>query len=145
MTVTNNSNGQIIGQDGSGINIDGTANSSGVTTESVTITNAGLIQGTGTSGDGDGVDVDGLVKLKNLSTGTIISTNSIGASGSTEKSEGVTVGGGTIDNFGLIEGDVLHGNTMAVGRGITLAGVDKNSSGNSIATPGDICRFNHHE
>ena len=39
-------------------------------------------------------------------------------------SEGVTTGGGTITNSGTIEGDVVAGNVNAVGRGITLAGVD---------------------
>ena len=39
-------------------------------------------------------------------------------------SEGVTTGGGTITNSGTIEGDVAAGNVNAVGRGITLAGVD---------------------
>jgi len=39
-------------------------------------------------------------------------------------SEGVTTGGGIITNSGTIEGDVAAGNINAVGRGITLAGVD---------------------
>jgi hypothetical protein len=73
------------------------------------------------TGDGDGVDVDGIVNLTN--TGVIQSLNAFsdvpgGAS------EGVTTGGGTITNSGTIEGDVAEGNANAVGRGITLAGVD---------------------
>src|SRR5262249_47181346 len=92
--------------------------------ETVTIQNAGSITGNGVTGDGDGVDVDGLVNLTN--TGTIKSLNSAAApSGSPpSQSEGVTVGGGTITNSGTIEGDVASGNPNAVGRGITLAGVD---------------------
>src|SRR5262249_45859161 len=59
-------------------------------------------------------------------SGTIKSLNSAAAaSGSPpSQSEGVTVGGGTITNSGTIEGDVASGNTNAIGRGITLAGVD---------------------
>jgi hypothetical protein len=121
MSITNNSHGTIQGNDGSGINIDGfNAN------ETVTIMNDGKITGNGVSGDGDGVDVDGLVNLTN--TGTIKSLNSLN-----DTSEGVTVGGGTIMNSGLIEGSISTpaGNT-GVGRGITLAGVDKDANGNAI-------------
>ena len=116
LSVTNQLNAIIQGDNGSGMNIDGfNAN------EVVTIQNDGTITGNGVTGDGDGVDVDGLVNLTN--TGVIQSLNAFsdvpgGAS------EGVTVGGGTITNSGTIEGDVVAGNVNAVGRGITLAGVD---------------------
>jgi hypothetical protein len=116
LSVTNQLNAIIQGDDGSGMNIDGfNAN------EVVTIQNDGTITGNGVTRDGDGVDVDGLVNLTN--TGVIQSFNAFsevpgGAS------EGVTTGGGTITNSGTIEGDVTAGNVNAVGRGITLAGVD---------------------
>jgi hypothetical protein len=116
LSVTNQLNAIIQGDNGSGMNIDGfNAN------EVVTIQNDGTITGNGVTGDGDGVDVDGLVNLTN--TGVILSLNAFsdvpgGAS------EGVTVGGGTITNSGTIEGDIVAGNVNAVGRGITLAGVD---------------------
>jgi hypothetical protein len=123
MTVTNNLGGTIQGDNGSGLNIDGlNAN------EVVTIVNHGTITGNGhdigdsASHDGDGVDVDGVVNL--LNTGTIKSINAFGF-GETEFSEGVTVGGGTITNSGLIQGSVTAGNATAIGRGITIAGVDK--------------------
>ena len=125
MSITNKSNGTISGKDGAGINIDGFSGA-----ESVTVINNGLISGNGLSRDGDGIDVDGLINLTN--TGTIKSLNSSGV----ETSEGVTVGGGTIVNSGTIEGDVAAGNTTAIGRGITLAGVDKNSSGAAIPQQG---------
>ncbi|MEI9998394.1 MAG: hypothetical protein WDO13_04135 [Verrucomicrobiota bacterium] len=54
MSITNNSNGIIQGNDGSGINIDGINGN-----ELVTIKNDGKIIGDGVDGDGDGVDVDG--------------------------------------------------------------------------------------
>lgn len=124
MSVTNNLGGVIQGDDGAGINIDGlNAN------EVVTIVNHGTITGNGLSRDGDGVDVDGLVHLTN--TGTIKSLNSFAAGGG-EFSEGVTVGGGTIMNSGIIEGSVAAGNTSAVGRGITIAGLDKDAQDDPI-------------
>ena len=117
MSITNNNGGTIVGEDGSGINIDGINGS-----EMVTITNHGTITGNGVTADGDGVDVDGLVTLTN--TGTITSTKALN-----DTSEGVTVGGGTIINSGTIEGDNING---GVGRGITLAGVDKDTNDNPI-------------
>ena len=130
MTVTNNQGAKILGDNGSGINIDGINGN-----ELVTITNAGLIQGNGHSSadglehDGDGVDVDGLVNLNN--SGTIQSLNAYNPSG-IEFSEGVTVGGGSITNSGKIEGSVAAGNTTAVGRGITLAGIDHDANDNDF-------------
>jgi len=110
MNITNNLGGTIQGDDGSGINIDGFNGN-----EVVTIVNHGTITGNGVTGDGDGVDVDGLVNLVN--TGTIKSLQAFN-----DNSEGVTVGGGTIVNSGTIEGDNVNG---GIGRGITLAGIDK--------------------
>jgi hypothetical protein len=124
MTVTNNRGGTIQGDDGSGINIDGFNGA-----ELVTVVNHGTITGNGVTGDGDGIDVDGLINLNN--TGTIKSLNAFTASG-VEFSEGVTVGGGTINNSGTIEGSVAAGNASAIGRGITIAGVDKDANGNPI-------------
>ena len=118
LNVTNNLGGTIQGDNGSGINIDGfNAN------EVVTVVNHGTITGNGVSSDGDGVDVDGLVNITN--TGTIQSLHAYD-----DASEGVTVGGGAIVNSGTIVG--LNSATNAdgtantgVGRGITLAGIDK--------------------
>jgi hypothetical protein len=135
MSVSNSAGAIIQGDNGSGINIDGFS-----AKEVVTIMNSGTISGNGskltgtnTSVDGDGVDVDGLVNLTN--SGTIESLNSIN-----DTSEGVTVGGGTIINNlgGIIEGEVAAGNTStATGRGITLAGLDKDpTTGASIPTEG---------
>ncbi|MDR3367814.1 PEP-CTERM sorting domain-containing protein [Rhodoferax sp.] len=120
MSVTNS--GTIQGNNGSGINIDGVNGK-----EVVTIVNHGTITGNGVTADGDGVDVDGLVNITN--TGTIRSLNS-----NNDTSEGVTVGGGTIVNSGTIQGSIgtPAGNT-GTGRGITIAGVDKDANGNPIA------------
>jgi hypothetical protein len=54
-----------------------------------------------------------------------------------DTSEGVTVGGGTIGNSGTIQGSIITGSGgTGVGRGITLAGVDKDNNGNSIPVQG---------
>ncbi len=116
-SVTNNPRRRHPGDNGSGINLDGFN-----ARQTATIVNHGSIFGNGITGDGDGVDVDGVVNITN--TGVIRSINAVGAT-----SEGITVGGGTITNSGTIEGDIAAGNTTAVGRGITLAGV--NTSGTS--------------
>ena len=130
MSVTNNAGGLIEGNDGSGINIDGfNAN------EMVTVINHGTIIGNGVTRDGDGVDVDGLVYINN--TGTIESAHAYD-----DNSEGITVGGGTIINSGTIVG--LNSSTNAdgtantgIGRGITLAGIDKDpTTGNAIPIEG---------
>ncbi|MGC3991837.1 MAG: hypothetical protein QM796_19515 [Chthoniobacteraceae bacterium] len=129
MSITNSLGATIQGDNGSGINIDGlNANEVVTIVNNGTITGNGHDIGDGSSHDGDGVDVDGLVNLTN--TGTIRSINAYGGPAVNgvqpiENSEGVTVGGGTIINSGTIEGSVASGNTTAIGRGITIAGVDK--------------------
>jgi hypothetical protein len=117
-TVTNAAGATIRGDNGSGINLDGLN-----ALETATVTNHGTIVGNGVTGDGDGVDVDGLITL--INTGVIRSLNAVPDSGDAVAfSEGVTVGGGTITNSGLIEGLVAAGNTSAQGIGITLTGND---------------------
>ena len=131
MTITNYARGTIQGDNGGGINIDGINGN-----ETVTIVNNGTITGNGSvrngtvAQDGDGVDVDGVVALTN--TGTIRSLNAY-----FDTSEGVTVGGGTIINSGTIQGsvsDAANGNT-ATGRGITIAGIDKDINNNNAPIP----------
>ncbi len=137
MSITNTLGGIIQGDNGSGINIDGFGirgpGNTLITNELVTVTNHGSIIGDGVTADGDGIDVDGNVIVDNF--GTIVSKNAVPDPGSTlEFSEGVTVGGGTITNEAnaTIEGQVAIGNTQAVGRGITLAGIDKDANDNQM-------------
>ncbi|SHN44683.1 PEP-CTERM protein-sorting domain-containing protein [Duganella sacchari] len=118
VAVTNAAGGIIRGINGSGINLDGFSGK-----QVLTLVNHGTITGQGVTGDGDGVDMDGIANITN--TGIIRSIDAFAAKGETKAySEGISVGGGTIINSGTIEGLVSAGNTVAVGRGITLAGND---------------------
>ena len=125
MSITNNAGGTIQGDNGSGINLDGVD-----ATEVITVVNSGTITGNGVTRDGDGIDIDGILNLTNNSTGVILSKNA-----DLDLSEGVTVGGGTILNFGRIQGSTSGTSTYA--RGITLAGIDHTTSNNSQGTETD--------
>jgi hypothetical protein len=115
-TITNDAGGLIKGNNGSGVNLDGFN-----AKQTATVYNSGTILGNGVTGDGDGIDIDGLGTIVN--TGIIRSLNAF-SSTAPAQSEGITVGGGTITNSGVIEGLVAAGNANAVGRGITIAGND---------------------
>lgn len=125
MTVTNA--GLIEGLDGSGMNIDAGSTDGGQALEVVTVNNSGTIIGNGVTGDGDGIDVDGVANVTN--TGTIVSKAAF-----EDVSDGVTIGGGTIVNSGLIEG--LNNASGYGAHGITLAGLDKDADDNPIPTQG---------
>lgn len=116
--ISNAAGGTIRGMNGSGINLDGyNANQAAI------IMNAGLITGNGATGDGDGIDADGIAHITN--TGIIRSLNAYSAPDKgLAYSEGISMGGGSVTNSGIIEGLVNAGNSNAVGRGITLAGND---------------------
>ncbi|MFK4511416.1 hypothetical protein LPJ38_05850 [Bradyrhizobium daqingense] len=110
ITISNDAGGSVIGGAGSGINMD-TAS-----TTSTTILNSGLITGHADGiSDGDGIDVDGLIALTNY--GAITTTgHSDGI-----LAEALTIGGGSIINYGTIE---------SVERAIT---VDDSNLGNAFA------------
>jgi uncharacterized protein with beta-barrel porin domain len=95
--ITVNNFGTIIGNDGSGINIDSTTNAS-----ITTVANYGTITGTAKTADGDGIDVDHLLNLENYGT---IKAVGIASGGSTN--EALAIGGGVINNYagGLIYSD----------------------------------------
>lgn len=95
-----NNSGIIIGNAGSGINLDTT---SGTTT--VTNTSTGIITGTipanaAAGQDGDGIDVDFLVNITNAGKILAVGTGTGG-----ELNEALAIGGGTVDNSGLIQSD----------------------------------------
>lgn len=97
VNVTNEAGATIIGRNGSGVGSDGTG----------TVVNYGRItgayNGSGT-GDGDGVDVDFAATITNY--GIIEGTGAGGydSGGRANNSEGISIGGGTILNYGMISG-----------------------------------------
>lgn len=97
VNVTNEAGATIIGRNGSGVGSDGTG----------TVVNYGRItgayNGSGT-GDGDGVDVDFAATITNY--GLIEGTGAGGfdSGNRANNSEGISIGGGTVTNFGTISG-----------------------------------------
>ncbi len=98
LTVYNYADGTITGRNGSGVGSGGNA----------TVYNWGTITGaidsTSLRGDGDGIDVDYVLTLTNY--GLIQGTGAKGydAGGRLNNSEGLAVGGGTFLNYGTIRG-----------------------------------------
>ncbi|WPO43114.1 autotransporter outer membrane beta-barrel domain-containing protein [Tardiphaga sp. 42S5] len=94
--VTNEVGATIIGRNGSGVGSDGAG----------TVVNYGRITGAydGSGvGDGDGVDVDNIASVTNY--GIIEGTGAAGyKDGLANASEGLSIGGGTILNYGTISG-----------------------------------------
>lgn len=89
--VVNEAGAQLIGRNGSGVGSDGTG----------TVVNHGIITGAwdgmAADGDGDGVDIDFAATITNF--GTIQGTGAAGFNdGSPNSSEGLAIGGGTVDN-----------------------------------------------
>jgi outer membrane autotransporter protein len=110
LTVFNDVNATIIGNNGSGINYDTV-----VGQEPVKVTNYGTIIGTfnpdASYGDGDGVDIDAIGHIYNY--GSILGQGSNGTKvgdPGPATSEGIAIGGGIIVN-----GDATHRNALISG------------------------------
>jgi len=103
--ITVNNEGTITGQSGAGINMD----TAGTTT--TIVNNSGTIIGISVEGvqSGDAVDVDGLIALNNHGLIQALGVRTGGLS------EGVTVGGGTINNY-------ADGTIVSSQRAITVDG-----------------------
>lgn len=116
ITVTNNAGGVIIGTNGSGVGLD----TSGV------VTNYGLISGranpNAVNGEGDGVDIDYKATITNYGRIEGVGAKGSGSDGFANNSEGLAIGGGTIDNK---TGAVIIGSA----NGIL---VDNSSQGNAF-------------
>ena len=102
ITVTNEAGGQIIGRNGSGVGSD----VGGV------VTNYGLISGRidtivgAANGDGDGVDIDYTATIVNYGIIEGTGAKGVGTDGFTNSSQGVAIGGGTVDNM---SGAIIRG------------------------------------
>ena len=125
ITVINEAGGVIIGHNGSGVGSDG-ATANDINATDVTVTNSGSIYGeyhptydrsgaATTDGDGDGVDIDGAGTVVN-NAGAIIAGAGAGevlngqgaggfdSNGRANHSEGLSLGGGVVHNYGTISG-----------------------------------------
>lgn len=104
INANNEAGATIIGRNGSGIGSDNTN-----ATNAATVVNYGRItgayNGSGT-GDGDGVDIDGAATITNYASGIIEGTGAGGfdSGNRANNSEGISIGGGTILNYGMISG-----------------------------------------
>ncbi|MGE0725569.1 MAG: beta strand repeat-containing protein, partial [Alphaproteobacteria bacterium] len=120
VTVTNAVGATMIGRNGSAVNID----NSGTESDRVFVTNHGRMEGRSDEqedSDGDAVDVDGLLTLENY--GFIGGMGHEGYhDGEPNVSEGIAVGGGTINNY-------AGGEIYGYGRGIQ---VDNSSNSNAL-------------
>ncbi len=118
LIATNEAGGTIHGHNGSGIGSDGYGS----------VTNHGTIigswDGVSVNGDGDGVDFDYILHLTNDGIIKGDGASGVGSDGLTNISQGVAIGGGTIDN--LVGGQIL-----SVGDGILA---DNSSDGDAYGT-----------
>lgn len=102
LTVVNDANHYILGNNGAGINMDNDAS----VANTVHVTNNGYIFGAsqlreGSDSDGDGIDVDGLLQLDNH--GFIDGFGATGTNdGEVNISDGLAIGGGVVNNYGTI-------------------------------------------
>jgi autotransporter-associated beta strand protein len=100
ITVTNDAGATILGQLGSGLNMDTAADST------MTVVNRGTITGTATgTNDGDGIDVDGLIALDNYAL-IRAAGHSVGVI-----NEALALGGGVVNNH---IGGVIHSDERAI-------------------------------
>jgi hypothetical protein len=147
LTVTNQASGTIIGRNGSGIGFD----SIETNPTKITVHNYGIIRGdfagignvidrTGSAsfthdGDGDGVDIDGAATVNNYADGQIRGTgaNGFDTGGRANTSDGIAIGGGIINNSGLIQGAgvgiVVNNDTSLSRSGVAATTITNNVGG----------------
>ncbi|MCX6983083.1 MAG: PEP-CTERM sorting domain-containing protein [Verrucomicrobia bacterium] len=147
LTVTNQATGSIIGRNGSGIGFD----SIETNPAKIIVHNYGLIRGdfagignvidrTGSAsfthdGDGDGVDIDGAATVNNYAGGQIRGTGANGydTGGRANTSDGIAIGGGIINNSGLIQGTgvgiVVNNDTSLTRSGVAATTITNNVGG----------------
>lgn len=139
ITVTNAAGGVILGRNGSGIGSDGggaVTNYGRITGTYAGVSNIFNSSGTASvNGDGDGVDLDNAGTILNY--GIIEGTGAGGydSGGRANSSEGISIGGGTITNYGTISGAntaIVVNNDGNVDRGGMAATTITNYGGATI-------------
>jgi len=129
ITVTNDAGAVLIGRNGSGINVDNDATAA----NTVQVTNHGTILGKSAAyddSDGDAIDTDGLLALDNYGSIRGLGANGY-HNGEVNISEGLAIGGGTINNYA---GATIYGYGRAIqvddsGNGAALGAVTITNAG----------------
>ena len=147
IVLTNQAAGIIIGRNGSGFGSDATS----AVVSNITVHNYGIIRGdfagvgniidrVGTAsftqdGDGDGVDIDGAGTVNNYAGGQIRGTgaNGFDSGGRANTADGIAIGGGIINNSGLIQGAgvgiVVNNDTSLSRSGVAATTITNNVGG----------------
>ena len=131
VNVTNDARATITGRNGSGVGLDG----SGSVVNSGTIT--GTIDTTSARGDGDGVDIDLTAAVTNYGTIQGLGAKGNDSGGRTNAGEGLSLGGGTVANYGSILSSAMNpdGITANTGGAIVVNNdANANRSGNASTT-----------
>ena len=147
IVLTNQAAGIIIGRNGSGFGSDATS----AVVSNITVHNYGIIRGdfagvgniidrVGAAsftqdGDGDGVDIDGAGTVNNYAGGQIRGTgaNGFDSGGRANTADGIAIGGGIINNSGLIQGAgvgiVVNNDTSLSRSGVAATTITNNVGG----------------
>ena len=147
IVITNQAAGIIIGRNGSGFGSDATS----AAVSNITVHNYGIIRGdfagvgniidrVGAAsftqdGDGDGVDIDGAGTVNNYAGGQIKGTgaNGFDSGGRANTADGIAIGGGIINNSGLIQGAgvgiVVNNDTSLSRSGVAATTITNNVGG----------------
>lgn len=154
--ITNDADGLILGRNGSGINFDIPDNATPeqiAALSTARIVNYGVIAGAAldtsenANADGDGVDIDYLAGIENH--GAILALGAVGdKDGNPDDpniADGISIGGGTITNDGLIYSvqrgilvDDSEGGSAYAATSITNSGLIYSGSGQAITLRGDL-------
>ncbi|MDX6765906.1 MAG: PEP-CTERM sorting domain-containing protein [Candidatus Methylacidiphilales bacterium] len=157
ITINNLSGGSIIGQNGSGIGSDAT----NISASNYLVNNYGLIRGdyagvgnifdrsgaASIDGDGDGVDIDGGATINNFTGASILATGAAGydSGGRANGSDGISIGGGIINNSGLIQGAnngiIVNNDSVASRSGVAATTITNNSTGTIAGLNGFAIRL----
>ena len=154
IAVVNAAGATITGRNGSGVGADTTA--AGAAT--VTVDNAGTIRGgyapgydragyVTIDGDGDGVDIDGGATIINRAGALIEGTGKGGfdSGGRANNAEGISIGGGIIDNAGTIRGTdrgiVVNNDAVASRSGVAATTITNAATGTITGDAGFAIRL----